>query len=300
MKRIVFVLLFVAALSDRLGAQQLLVASLYDQHGFLHNPAVVGSQRKTQFGASYRSMWSGIDGSPQTTLLFGSTSIQSGRIGLGGYLYNDVTGPTKRTGLQTAYAYHIQSKNGADFSVGLEARFQQFSLDKSILQTYLGNDPVLASAENRIKGDAGIGVAYTNRKWQLGASVSQLIQTKLNFYSGNLTRSEVARLYRHYYFHGQYNWQVDEQNRIIPNLLLIYLPNAPTEVQAGFRVEHRDLLWWGLSLRARQSWMLSAGVKLQKKFVIGYCFDIYNTPLSLYDKGANAHELILRYELLKK
>lgn len=300
MKSAIYFFLISILVSGTLSAQQLMMASLYDQQGLLHNPAVAGVHRASTFGASYRSMWSGIPGSPKTTLLFGSTSLQSGRIGLGGYLYNDVTGPTKRTGLQTAYAYHIPLKNAAVFSVGLEARFQQFAIDKAALQASLGNDPVLASAENRVKGDAGLGVAYTAKNWQLGASMSQLIQTKLNFYSGNLSRSEEARLYRHYYLHANYSWQADEVTRIIPNLLVIYLPNAPTELQAGVRVEHRDLLWWGLSLRARQSWMLSAGVKLQKKFVIGYCFDIYNTPLSVYDKGANAHELLLRYDLGKK
>jgi len=112
-------------------------------------------------------------------------------------------------------------------------------------------------------------------------------------------RNEEARLYRHFYLHGSYQWQVDESTRIIPHFLVIYLPNAPTELQAGARVEHRDLFWWGLSLRARQSWMLSAGVKVQKKMTIGYSFDIYSTPLSVFDKGPNAHELLVRYQWSK-
>jgi hypothetical protein len=45
--------------------------------------------------------------------------------------------------------------------------------------------------------------------------------------------------------------------------------------------------------------MLSAGVHIKKKFTLGYSFDIYNTPLSVYDAGANAHEVILRYDFLK-
>ncbi|HNC39883.1 MAG TPA: type IX secretion system membrane protein PorP/SprF, partial [Chitinophagaceae bacterium] len=67
----------------------------------------------------------------------------------------------------------------------------------------------------------------------------------------------------------------------------------------GARVEHKEIFWWGVALRARQSWMLSAGVHIQKKFTIGYCFDIYSTPLSVYDKGSNAHEIMLRYDFLK-
>lgn len=298
MKRILSILLLSLAIHT-VQAQQLMNSSLYDLQGNLHNPAVAGLQQQTVLGASYRSMWSGIEGSPVTALVFGSTYLQKAKIGIGGYLYSDVTGPTSRRGIQTSYAYHIPMQNGAQFSVGLEARFQQFAIDKAMLIDALGNDPVMGGAATRFKGDAGLGVAYTSAKWQLGASVSQLIQSKLDFYTGNLQRNEEARLYRHFYLHGSYQWQVDANTRIIPNFLVIYLPNAPTELQAGARVEHRELFWWGLSLRARQSWMLSTGIKLQKKMTIGYSFDIYSTPLSVFDQGPNAHELLLRYQLSK-
>jgi len=293
------ILFFSCILSLTASAQQLMNSSLYDLQGNLHNPAVAGVGGQTLIGATYRSMWSGIEGSPTTALIFGSTYLEKAKIGVGGYLYSDVTGPTSRKGIQTSYAYHIPLQKGGIFSVGLEARFQQFAIDKAILIDAIGNDPVMGGAANRFKGDAGLGVAYTSKKFQVGASVSQLIQSKLDFYSGSLSRTEEARLYRHFYLHGSYNWKVDANTTVIPNFLVIYLPNAPTEVQAGARVEHRELFWWGLSLRARQSWMLSAGVKVQKKLTLGYSFDIYSTPLSVFDKGPNAHEVILRYQFSK-
>ncbi|MBL7722307.1 MAG: PorP/SprF family type IX secretion system membrane protein [Chitinophagaceae bacterium] len=298
MKKLIL-LINVAVLAGALQGQQLMTSSMYDQHGNLHNPATAGSAKHAMIGASYRKTWDGISGAPQTTLIFGSTYLKNAKIGIGGYLYNDVTGPTRRTGGQMAYSYHIQMANDATFSLGLEARLQQFSLDKAKLSATLGNDPVLASAESRFKADAGFGLAYNGKKLQVGASVSQLIQSKLDFYSGNLNPTEEGRLYRHYYLHGNYEWDVDGNTKIIPNLLFIYLPNAPLEVQGGARVEHNDVFWWGLGLRARQSWMISAGVKIQKKFTIGYCFDIFNTPLSVYDRGANGHEILLRYDFLK-
>lgn len=276
-----------------------MTSSLYDLQGNLHNPAVVGVTKQTTMGASYRSMWSGIAGSPVTALVYGSTFLEKANIGVGAYLYSDVTGPTSRRGIQTSYAYHIPTNNGGTFSVGLEARFQQFAIDKAMLIDALGNDPVMGGAANRFKGDAGLGLAYTTKKWQLGMSVSQLIQSALNFYSGSLSRTEEARLYRHFYLHGSYQWKVDANTTVTPNFLVIYLPNAPTELQAGARVEHREVFWWGLSLRARQSWMLSAGVKVQKKLMLGYSFDIYSSPLSVFDKGPNAHEVVLRYQFLK-
>jgi len=297
MKKTLAILLL--AISSPVWSQQLMTSSLYDLQGNLHNPAVAGVTKQTTMGASYRSMWSGIAGSPVTALVYGSTFLEKANIGVGAYLYSDVTGPTSRRGIQTSYAYHIPTNNGGTFSVGLEARFQQFAIDKAMLIDALGNDPVMGGATNRFKGDAALGLAYTAKKWQLGMSVSQLVQSALNFYSGSLTRTEEARLYRHFYLHGSYQWKVDANTTVTPNFLVIYLPNAPTELQAGARVEHREVFWWGLSLRARQSWMLSAGVKVQKKLMLGYSFDIYSSPLSVFDKGPNAHEVVLRYQFLK-
>lgn len=287
--------------------QQIATSSLYDMQGTFHNPSVAGSQKHGSIGATYRTMWDGIDGAPVTTTVFGSAYIPSVRLGVGGYVFSDVTGPTKRLGLQMAYAYHIPLRNDAVFSLGIEGRFQQFSIDKGKLQTSLGSDPVLAGPGNRFTGDAGFGISYTGKKLQVGASVSQLVQSKMDFYKLNLSssasplpeRSKEARLYRHYYLHGNYKWNVDDVTTIVPSAMFIYLPNAPLEFQGGARVEHNDVFWWGLALRARQSWMLSAGVHINKKFTVGYCFDIYSTPLSVYDKGSNGHEILLRYDFIK-
>jgi len=300
MKRFIAILSVLMLGVSATRAQQIATSSLYDMQGVFHNPSVAGVNKYGSIGATYRSMWSGIDGSPKTTTVFGSAYLPSVKLGLGGYLYNDVTGPTRRTGLQMAYAYHVPLQNDASFSLGIEGRFQQYSIDKGKLSESLGaNDPVLAGAGNRFSADAGFGLSYTSRKFQAGASVANLIQSKLDFYSGDLSRSETGRLYRHYYFHSRYNWDVDGNTVITPNILFIYLPNAPLEFQGGARVEHREVFWWGVSMRLRQSWMLSAGVKVKKKLVLGYSFDIYSTPLSIYDRGSSAHEILLRYDFLK-
>lgn len=298
MKRsIIFIAMLI--IGNKSYTQQLTTSSLFELQGLLHNPSVAGVQKHGMVGASFRTMWDGFPGGPQTGLIFGSAFIKKHKLGIGGYIYNDVTGPTKRTGLQMAYAYHIPVAKDASFSIGIESRLQQFSFDKEKLQQALGNDPVLGSTDTRFKGDAGLGVSYTNKKFQLGFSVSQLIQSKLNFYSGNTSTSDESKLYRHYYLHSYYVWNVDGNTNIICNLLFINLPNAPLEFQGGVRVEHLETFWWGLSLRAHQSLMLSAGVKLKKKFTIGYSFDIYRTPLSVYDNGSNAHEFLIRYDFLK-
>lgn len=292
------VILLIAAISA--DAQQLNTSSFHEMYGVLHNPATAGSKYHGSLGGTIRTQWSGMPGSPTTGLIFGSTFLKKSKLGLGGYLYNDVTGPTRRTGLQTAISYHIfMNDNKAALSFGLEGRFQQFSYDKEAFDPVLGNDPVIAGSDNTIKGDAGFGIAYTTSDFQIGVSAAQLIQSQLGFYEGAGNPTEEAKLYRHYYVHSNYNWDIDEGTRIIPNFLLIYLPNAPVEFQGGARVEHNNTFWYGLAYRIRQAWMINAGVRIKGKFNIGYSFDIYKTPLSVYESGANGHEIMLRYDFIK-
>ncbi len=272
---------------------------MYDLQGMLQNPAMAGVQDHNFIGASYRTQWSGISGSPQTATVFGSFGLPAQKIGIGGYIYTDKTGPTKRTAVELSLAKHIITDEGNIFSIGLESRFQQYALDKSKLSATLGNDPAIGGADNRFKYDAGFGVAYKTQKFKIGASVSQLVQSKLDFYSGNLSTTEQARLYRHYYLHGSYNWKVDDNTVIVPNFVLTYLPNAPADLQFGARMEHRELFWWGVGYRVKQSYMLSAGLHINKTFTIGYAFDDYVSPITSFDGGANSHEVLLRYNFSK-
>jgi type IX secretion system PorP/SprF family membrane protein len=210
-------LIGVLLLSGLFGAaQQLPVFSLYDLHPVMHNPSVAGVRGYGTLGAAFRSQWSSMPGNPQTTIIFGSTYIPKMHVGIGGYLYNDVTGPTRRTGLEMAYSYIINTKNDGKFALGIEGRLQQYFLDHSKISAALGaNDPVLAGKESQFRGDAGFGISYTSPKFQVGASVSQLIQSKLRFVDGNGTNID-ARDYRHFFLHGYYDITVDELAHIYP------------------------------------------------------------------------------------
>lgn len=295
MKNIFFFLALIASLAAN--AQQLNTTSFYELYPVLHNPAATGSRQQAFVGASFKKQWNGMPGSPQTGVVYGQTFLAPARLGLGGYLYHDVTGPTSRTGLQMSYAYHVPAGEERSLSFGLEARLQQIGFDRAKLQDALGGlDPVALNLSNRLKGDVGFGLAYTSPSLQVGASVSQLLKSRYQLYETYGLPAAQSRLHRHFYLHGAYTWQADEDTKIVPNALVTYLPNAPLEMQTGVRVAHNDLLWYGLSWRARQGWMISAGMKLKKKFSLGYSFDIYQSPLSIYEGGSAGHELLLHYQ----
>lgn len=294
MKKILTVIIALAALKGT--AQQLQTSSLYDMQGILLNPSMAGSDGSL-VGVAYRTQWNGLSGAPRTATAFGSFDLTNLKIGLGASLYNDQTGPTSRTGVQLSFAKHIPVGDEARFSLGIEARGLQYSIDRAKLSATLGSDPALGTSDNQFKFDAGFGISYSSKKLQVGASVSQLVQSKLDFYTGNLTTGEEARLYRHYYFHGLYHWSVDDANIITPHVLVTYLPNAPVEFQTGIRLDHKQLFWAGMGFRLKQSITASAGFYINKKLMAGYSFDLYRNPVSIFDNGGgNAHELMLRYK----
>jgi len=125
-----------------------------------------------------------------------------------------------------------------------------------------------------------------------------LLQSKLNYIKSS-TNPE-GKLYRHLYVIGSYNIRTDESNLLIPNFQCQFVPGLPADISGGMRLEHKDLVWVGFNYHHNQSYSAYAGVKFKEQLAIGYAaigyaFDQYSTPLSLFDGGSGAHEISLRY-----
>jgi len=298
MKKIIPIIFSILLFGETMQAQQIFTMSQFMQHNFLFNPAAAGANENPSVGATYKKMWSGIDGGPQTTILFGDMYFSKYKAGAGLVLYNDVTGPTARTGGELCVSYSIPFAEKKRLMLGLSGQFMQERIDKLKIEKYIPGDPLLAGPASYTTGDAAFGVYYTSPTLQLGASAKQLVQSKLDFIK-SATNVE-GRLYRHYYFMGSYNWKTDEDNVIIPNFMVKLSSNAPVDVEAGARIEHKKLFWVGFNFHMNQDFAAFAGVTLNQKLSIGYAFDQYQTPLSVFDGGGNAHEVSLRYFLKGK
>lgn len=274
-------------------AQQTFRLSQYMQHNYLFNPAAAGAAANPSIGITYKKMWSGIDGGPQTTVLYGDNYFSKYKVGAAAVIYNDVTGPTSRSGGEIALSYAVPLSDKRKIQFGLSGVLLQERLDKAAVEKYIPGDPILAGPGSWLTGDAAAGVYYTSSGLNLGFSVKQLIQSKLDLIK-TATETE-GRLYRHYYFMGSYNWRTDEDNVIIPNFLVKFMENAPVDIEAGARIEHKDLIWVGFNFHYKQDFSAFAGLKINHRYTIGYAYDQYKTPLSIFDAGGSAHELTLRY-----
>ncbi len=279
-------------------AQQIFKISQFTEHNFLYNPAAAGANDQASVGATYRKMWSGIEGGPQTMLIFGDKYFEKQKTGVAVALYTDKTGPTSRTGGQVNLSYSVPlGSEGQRLMLGLSGQVLQYKIDMDAVAPYLDGDPALASSGSVIKGDAGAGIYLKTPTINLGASVQQIIQPKLKIIKPEA--GTVGRLYRHYFFTGSYNWKVDTDDILIPNAIVKYEWRAPVDIEAGLRLEHKDLVWVGISYHYQQAFNAYAGVKIDHKFSIGYAYDQYRNPLGLFDHYGGAHEFSLRYFFIK-
>jgi type IX secretion system PorP/SprF family membrane protein len=278
-------------------AQQIFKISQFVQHNYINNPAATGANTQASVGAAYRKMWAGMPGGPQTTILYGDKYFDSKNTGVGAVLYSDITGPTSRTGGQVNLSYSIEMKEGRRLMFGLSGMFMQYRIDRASFARYIPNDPLLAGDGTEMKGDAAAGVYYRSNKLNIGFSVQQLLQSKLNFIK-TATNTQ-GKLYRHYFVGGHYNWRTDEDNVLVPNASLMFVENFPAEFEAGVRLEHKDFLYAGLNFHYKQSISAFVGFKAKKRLSIGYAYEQYNSPVSVFQDGSAAHEISMRYFFAK-
>lgn len=278
-------------------AQQQYFMSQYLQHNFMFNPAAAGVSGKDMVGVSYRSMWSSFPGNPITSVVYGDFNLKKLDAGFGALIYNDQTGPTSRTGFQLDYSYHLKSKVEKNkFSIGLETKAIQYSIDKSKLDPI---DPAFIGAENKFVFDAGAGVYWTNDKLTAGASVNQFMRSTLDMADAPYT-SQRARLYRHYNVTASYKFQTGDDIYLIPNFMYREIENSPSEWDFGLKLDYQDKLWWALIWKVNQSWSLQAGLKILDRIRATYSYDYYQTPLSVFAGGSAANEVGIRFDLTKK
>ncbi len=292
--------------------------SQYVMNGYLLNPAITGHDGFTSFNLTARQQWLGISGAPasrsvsgQTRLLRKSFVIKArsvsnrslkpstkGRVGLGGFIYDDRNGAVERTGLQASYAFHIFVKQ-TQFSFGLSAGVFQFRIDPeeltfadAITGDGTTSDPVaLGYQKVTYVPDANLGFYISDPRFYGGISVNQLFQSYLRI--GN-RQFEEYKMIRHYYLLGGYRFQVANNYIVEPNLLFKATERKAFQLDFGAKIIYNQDYWGGLLFRTNGTLILLAGVRVQKLH-IGYAFDYMFSSIQKHTYGS--HEIVLALKL---
>jgi type IX secretion system PorP/SprF family membrane protein len=278
-------------------AQQVGLNSQYMFNTFLLNPAVAGSKQYIPIHTSVRKQWVGINEGPvsQSVTAHGYNGYN---FGLGGGIFNETTGPTRRTGLNFSTAYHLVLKGNASrqqqmtMSFGLAATLTQHVLDKNALTTYLPNDPTILSAYNStLIPDVNFGfLLHKGNRWEVGMSAMSLVQTRVDIYNlGNQVRN---KLVRNYFLHGSYTFDVSKNFKIQPSLVFRMIEALPMQFDINTRFIIQEKYWAGFSYRHNDAISAMVGLNIYR-FRFGYSYDF--TLSDMRNFSAGSHEIALTY-----
>ena len=119
MKRVTTIIpILLLACTTVLRGQQLPHYTQYMFNDFIINPA--GVHNYYQIRTNHRFQWVGLVDPPMTNSISFYGPHAKLDMGYGGAIYNDVTGPTSRTGITGSYAYNIAVTDEIRLSMGIE------------------------------------------------------------------------------------------------------------------------------------------------------------------------------------
>lgn len=296
MKHIAIIIVFLVGVSLTSQAQQIEQYTQYMLNPFVLNPGAVGSEDFSSAKFTYRKQWAGgFNGEEPTTaiLSFNGKPSQFQNVGLGAIIFNDVTGPTRRTGLQLAYAYQLPlGATSTKLGLGLAGNILQYSLDVNALILNEDNDPaILGANESKIGGDANIGAFLHDKNYYVGISVAQLFQSKFVF---NQDTAGFINLDRHLFAIAGYKYDLSDNLELEPSVLLKSVSAAPVQFDLNARLIYDKRYWLGFNYRTSDAISILAGLTFSDQWHLGYSYDITTSELKTVSSGS--HEVMIGFD----
>ena len=278
-------------------AQQLPQYSQYQFNDYVFNPAVAGSRNYFEARSGHRSQWVGITDAPRTYTISATTPIADQRMGIGGYIYTDNVGPTRRTGIQGSFAYHLKLTETLKLSLALSVGIQQFLVDGSKITLRDPGDNVIGDeVQSSLVPDGKFGLYLYHERYYFGLTVPQLMQNELKFFDEQT--STMSNLETHIYAMGGYRLPLGEDWMLEPQFMLKYVDPVPMDIDLTAMLHYKKVIWVGASYRTSDAIVAMLGGTLSDAFSFGYSSDIATSNLKNYSNGT--HEIMLGIQFGRK
>lgn len=274
-------------------AQQLPQYSQYILNKYVINPASAGSEDYFLGQTNYRNQWSGITDAPRTYILSVNGPLNHEKMGIGGYIFSDVTGPTRRGGFNFSYSYHFQLDQGIKLSLSVNGGIISYTVDGTAIDFEENEDEIFSQTEEQnLYPDAGFSFYLYGEDFFFGGSAPQLLRNELEF--DNSIRNPNGRLVNHYFIMGGYTYELNGLFDLQPSFLLKYVDPVPLQYEFTLRGIYDEMAWLGLSYRKDDAIGILAGYVLKENISFGYSYDITQSDLKNYSNGT--HEIMLSFK----
>lgn len=282
MKKILLVLL-VAVLVNTLQAQVFQKQYIFNK--YVINPAAAGEYTFSPVYLGFCQQFSGHVSAPKTYFLSYNTKIKN--VGLGIDLSQDNSQTLSTVLSRMSYSYSFKLNNNNRLSFGLSALVRQFKRNYSEGVVVDEDDPLLTILhENTIAIDSDFGVLLKNTDYYLGASVSNLLKTKL--YYGQATL-EPTSLSRSVLLHGGYHFSVGSKMLLTPSFFVNRFDENLLRYDINVTLFYDEFLKLGLQYQNSKTIGAHFGLQYQNMF-FAYIFDLNNSALK-----KPSHELAIGY-----
>jgi len=289
MKKIILTL-GVVIVSSLAFAQQLPQYSQFFLNKTLLNPGATGTEDYWEAQVTNRLQWVGITDAPRTHVLSANGPISNYKMGLGGKVFVDITGPTRRTGFSFSYAYKLKISKTIKLGMGLSFGGLQYVTDGSQITLKDPNDVALSGQLQSIfVPDAGAGFHLYSDDFYIGVSMPQIIGNELQFFE-NYRNTESA-LERHVFSYAGYKFRIGDEFVIEPAVLVKWVDPAPISFEGNLRVIYRDMMWLGGSYRMNDAIVMMAGFNVNESLVFAYSYDMATSDIKTATSGS--HELMI-------
>lgn len=300
-----FVAVFMLASGAK--AQQDPQLSQYMWNPYTLNPAVAGTLGSYQVRVNSRFQWTGVNDAPQTYQLAAYGPSVAQRMGWGGQLYSDLTGPISTTGFMLSYAYNVQLTEEFSLSGGVSLGGLQYKVDGSKLDAgdlalhpelkdLWDRDPsLLTSTMSSFAPDGALGLYLYKSNMHVGIAAHHLFGSKLSF---NDQTIGLNKLKQHIYATGGYILNINRELSVEPTILMKFMNGAPLVPELNCKVNYtmevrrkESQLWGGISFRYGDAAAIMFGTVFERRYLIGYAFDWSYTQLGRYSSGT--HEVMI-------
>jgi type IX secretion system PorP/SprF family membrane protein len=289
------IVLFILGTGLLVNAQQRTLHSQYMFNDFILNPAIAGTGNYSPASISLRRQWVGINEAPVTQSISWHTYCGK-NVGMGGYIFNDVAGPTRRAGLGYSFAYQVKLKENEKLAFGVSGQLFQYLLESDKLITAEPDDAaIFEDNTNQLIPDITYGMYYYTNAYYVGFTAFNLIQTRLDMFDNStINKNNVLRTY---YLTGGYRIDINDSYMLEPSLHMQFMEKSPLQFDITTKLVYAQQFWAGFSYRLKDAVVCLVGMKVNL-LDIGYSYDITLSDLKDYSSGS--HELYIGYRFLNK
>jgi type IX secretion system PorP/SprF family membrane protein len=290
------VLIILVGLGQNARAQQIPLYSQYQFNQYLYNPAVAGSEAGVEARLVQRFQWVGIIDAPRTFNVNAYGPLDGQKMGVGGMVYSDITGPTRRTGFMGSFAYHLQLNDEMRLGFGLGIGFDQYVIDGTQVRLDQSDDPALQNyLGSSYEFNTKFGVYFYGENYYAGISIPQLVPDRIHIFD---SATNSAKLEDHYIVNGGYTFTLGDNFAIEPALLMRWKTPVPVQFDISVWGYYREMIWLGITYRTEDALSFGVGFDYNDMLMIGYSYDYTLSSLSSYTSGS--HEIMLGFKFNAK